>query len=758
MIPVSVFESKDDNRPVEHRLPWASLADRLCRYDERQTKDGKAWSPVTYKPGTTRGKANVDQVYLLVLDFDHAVVDWKLIENFEYCGHTTYQHTREAPRWRIIVLLERPIGGQDWPEFWLRAQAFFGGCVDPTTKDSSRIFYLPSCPPGSDHEVCRHHGQALDPDSLPAVPQYAPTPRVTSEPHAYRRYLGHWAARFCQHLADTLSLMPRESGRNSACNRAAYTLAGLVADEQHDLSVDTITQVLFEACLRNRLVEEDGERSVRATITSGLEDGLQRPWSPSDRDLLPNNVRPFVGRTQVEELITDVDLLDMVAMETIESEEVEWLWYGRLARGKLCVMAGDPGLGKSLVTLHCAAVVSKGLEWPDGALSQQGSVIVMSAEDDAGDTIRPRLDAAGADASQVHLLRGVYNKRGDSDSRIVQLQTDMQLLKHAIASVDAKLVIIDPLNAYLSGVDSHKASEVRAVLAPLAKIAGETGAAVLLVMHLNKGTSLNALYRAGGSVDFVAAARCMLSVAIDNDDPERRLLVCSKLNIAQRPPSLGFRIVASEIARVTSPPILHWDVEPVSIDPMQAFAQSSTSEERWQRNKIIEVLAELFGGGNELPLPELKQHMREAGLGTSDKALRGALERMGAQWRRNGYQTGSYVVWYLPAQSAYFSPTSPVPKNDILGEVEKTRPTSPSSPGPPSFPTSPSFSTYFKYTREGNEENEVRLCPHCQAHFTLEGFQAHLLGLGEGLPEDTCPIHRVSFDEHDCELLSGDNP
>src|SRR5215510_6634342 len=166
IVPVAIFSGKDDNRPQQHNLPWAALAHRLCQYDERSSKDGKAWSPVTYRSGTTRGKDNVEMVHALVLDIDHGELPLDLLDGREYVAHTTFSHTSDDPRWRVVLPLEHSIPGQDWPAFWLRANAYFGGCVDPQTKDSSRIFYLPSCQPNALHEARQQHGDFLDPDSL----------------------------------------------------------------------------------------------------------------------------------------------------------------------------------------------------------------------------------------------------------------------------------------------------------------------------------------------------------------------------------------------------------------------------------------------------------------------------------------------------------------------------------------------------------------------------------------------------------------
>jgi RecA-family ATPase len=192
---------------------------------------------------------------------------------------------------------------------------------------------------------------------------------------------------------------------------------------------------------------------------------------------------------------------------------------------------------------------------PDGVDSQldaQAGVVLLSAEDDPADTIRPRLEAAGADLSRIIMLAGLR----DGDSVRLPTLTDLDAIKHAIAQVNAKLVIVDPLMAYLPGkVDSYRDQDVRRILAPLAALAAETGAAVLVIRHLNKTEGKNALYRGGGSIGIIGAARSGLLVAKDPEDEERRILAVTKSNLAKTPPALAYRIAttADEI------PYLVWE-------------------------------------------------------------------------------------------------------------------------------------------------------------------------------------------------------
>src|SRR5262249_8218950 len=215
-------------------------------------------------------------------------------------------------------------------------------------------------------------------------------------------------------------------------------------------------------------------------------------------------------------------------LSDVTPQPVRWLWRGRIRIGKLTVLDGDSGLGKSLLSTDLAARISKARLMPDNTandLRDPAGVVILSAEDDPSDTICPRLKATGADLSRIVLLAGLR----DSDSVRLPTLADLEAIRHAITLVNAKLVIIDPLMAYLPGrVDSHRDQDIRSSLAPLAALAAETGVAVLVIRHLNKTEGKNALYRGGGSIGIIGAARSGLLVAQDPEDEERRILAVTK--------------------------------------------------------------------------------------------------------------------------------------------------------------------------------------------------------------------------------------
>ena len=192
--------------------------------------------------------------------------------------------------------------------------------------------------------------------------------------------------------------------------------------------------------------------------------------------------------------------------------------------------------------------MTRGGAWPDGGCAPVGLLSSTPREDGLDDTVRPRLDALSADVTKVSAIADIDGVAGR-----LSLKDDLEGLEALLVSSRAVLCVIDPLNAVVAGVNSHRASDMREVLAPLTGVAERTGATILVVHHLNKGETANALYRATGSLDIVAAARSVWLLAADPDDRERRLLLNAKLNLGKPAPNLAFRISTAESSGTTSP-------------------------------------------------------------------------------------------------------------------------------------------------------------------------------------------------------------
>lgn len=250
----------------------------------------------------------------------------------------------------------------------------------------------------------------------------------------------------------------------------------------------------------------------------------------------------------------------LTCLSDVHPEQVSWLWPGRLPLGKLVTLDGDPGVGKSTLALTFAATITTGGDWPDGSRCEHaGDVLVMSAEDGLGDTIRPRLDAAGADSSRVHSVDGARFVDEDGQAYVdsVALQ-NVAALREAITDTDARLLIVDVLMAFLPGAtDSYKDQAMRRILTPLANLAGETGCTILLLRHPSKGPQAKAIHAGAGSIGIIGAARVGLLAMTDSDDADVRVLAVAKSNLAQVPPSLAYRLDGTEVAGVETA-VIRW--------------------------------------------------------------------------------------------------------------------------------------------------------------------------------------------------------
>jgi hypothetical protein len=265
---------------------------------------------------------------------------------------------------------------------------------------------------------------------------------------------------------------------------------------------------------------------------------------------------------------------------------------------------------------------------------------MLSAEDDAEDTIRPRLDAAGADVSRVHLLRAVrvVQQDGKQMERGFSLECDVNALDDAIKQTpDSRLIVIDPISAYLGGVDSHNNTEVRGLLAPLAELAARTGVAILAVTHLRKSGG-SAIYRAMGSLAFAAAARAVWGIAEDADDPEKRIMVRVKGNLSHDPGGLAYRIeVALDIPRIA------WEPGAVNLRADDVLGGLDSREDRSDRRAAEAWLKDFLADGPKAK-NEVERRSKQAGF--SMATLRRAAGTLRISSKKPGFKSG--WEWRLP--------------------------------------------------------------------------------------------------------------
>ena len=244
-----------------------------------------------------------------------------------------------------------------------------------------------------------------------------------------------------------------------------------------------------------------------------------------------------------------------VRVSEVEPQEVDWLWEGRLAIGEITILDGDPGIGKSTLLAGLTARITTGrplTRYEHGRVrTRPAGVVLVTTEDSVDHTIRPRLEAAGADLNRVQVVSTVPSLDEDGPDRIPIIPQDLKLLGYAIEDVSARLLIIDPLMAHLGSINSYKDQDVRAALAPLSDFASEHGVSVVLVRHLNKSEGRNPLYRGGGSIGIMGAARVGLLMGRHPSNEDTLVLTHVKNNLSCPAPSLACHLEdAGGVARV----------------------------------------------------------------------------------------------------------------------------------------------------------------------------------------------------------------
>jgi putative DNA primase/helicase len=319
------------------------------------------------------------------------------------------------------------------------------------------------------------------------------------------------------------------------------------------------------------------------------------------------------------------------------------------------LVAGEGGLGKSMLLAWIAAAVSRGKDWPCGeGKSRRGSVIILSAEDDAADTIVPRLIAADADCSKVHILEAV--RKDDEGHRSFNLQLDLPELEKTIEQLDdVLLVIIDPITSYLGKVDSHKNADIRSVLEPLGKLAAKRHVTVIANTHLSKASGGGANSRVIGSVAFVNHARAAFIVTADPDDSGKRLFIPSKTNLGKPRQGLAYRIAdaalpGQDYGSVIWAPYVKWEDAPVTISADQAMAALAGGPEgRSAIEEAKQFLLDVLSEGQE-GQKEIKRQAEETGFHW--RTVRRAKDMLGVEAiREGGIGENGRWVWRLTNKS-----------------------------------------------------------------------------------------------------------
>lgn len=353
-------------------------------------------------------------------------------------------------------------------------------------------------------------------------------------------------------------------------------------------------------------------------------------------------------------------------MSDIAIEPIKWLWKGRVALGKLTVIAGDPGMGKSQITAYMAAIVTNGKLWSDGApATTPGSVIILSAEDNAADTIKPRLIAAGAVVEDVYILDHIAGivVNGRRAERFFDLGQDLTCLEALIIKLgNVRMIVIDPVSAYQGKKDGNSNTDIRSLLTPLSNLAAKYGVAILLITHFNKSKDQTPISRVIGSTGLIAAARAGYAVVEDRNDPKVRYFVPLKHNLGNDHDGLGYRIEGIELEGGIETSKISWLPERVQAHDILFETSQSTKPVSGTATTFLE---EYLSSGPK-PANTLMNDARAKGF--SFGVIQRASKRLNIKKRKQGL--GGSWFWQLTTEITPSTPTEDIDVVEDFKDVE----------------------------------------------------------------------------------------
>jgi len=607
--------------------------------------------------GALRHNTNVVALTGIELDYDGGEISpAEVVEKLKAQGiialvYTTpsHLHRGKGNRWRILAPLRRVI--KDTPEklkarrdrLVARVNGVFGGVIGDESFTLAQAYYYGSvnggrrtevffC--GEQHDRFIDQAEDLDAGAIYKAGQRTPPIWRESRPDPIPDHSRHTLAYDKAALKDECCAVAHalEGNRNNRLNHAAFKLGTLIAGSA--LSETDVRRDLYAAALTAGLSEAEAERTIESGMAAGMKDprgGLRSDDSGEGRK-----------RTGEHE-VNERDGLEVVRVSDVEARPVEWIWEGRLALGKLTLLAGYPGTGKTTIACDIAAHITtrKRSFWPDNQPARRtGSVILLSGEDSVADTLRPRLEAANADLDRVQVIGMVHDGTG---RRSFNLQDDLHRLRQRIQRYgDVCLLILDPITAYLgSDVDSHRVSDVRAILEPLTRLADEMRVAILAITHPPK-QSTAAIHAFVGSTAFVGASR-LAFLAMEEQGADRCLLLPVKSNIGPQPKGLAYKIVGHKSPAGIQTAQVEWATEPVDTTADEALAALRRPSREGRREEAVDILREELASG---PVPVKELYPRLAARGVTIRMRDYAQKVLGIRPAKADFDGG--WIWALP--------------------------------------------------------------------------------------------------------------
>jgi putative DNA primase/helicase len=456
-------------------------------------------------------------------------------------------------------------------------------------------------------------------------------------------------------LCNSVRSCPPGSQDDNLIQRATR-LGGLIAGGHIDKSEGVDALVAAGMAMANqggrppwtrRVVADKVHRGVRYGEASPSGPVIETPrvqahtpahggGSPQATATTPDESAQFPGNPAPEILYLGLDQVTL--------RPVEWLWENWLARGKLCMIAGDSGVGKSQMTCRLMAALSTGAAWPDGRAAPQGSVVFIGSEDGVDDTVLPRIMAVGANLSRIKYVQGVKDVAGKR--RTMNVPLDLAPLSQMIKKIgDVLMVCFDPITAYLGNIDSHRTSDVRGALEPLNDFASEHNVAVLMISHPTKAGAGKAINAVTGSSAFSAIVR---TLAIMGDDPndaagKRRVLVSGKNNLGPLPNGVGYVIEPCKVGNDVATARLAFDQAPVQVTADELVKGGQDDEAKSSLQDAKDFLIGILAAGSKA-FDEIMLEAKTRGI--SQKTLYRAKKELGIKSVRTNFSGG--WLWEIP--------------------------------------------------------------------------------------------------------------
>lgn len=346
---------------------------------------------------------------------------------------------------------------------------------------------------------------------------------------------------------------------------------------------------------------------------------------------------------------------ELTPASAITPVPINWLWPSWLARGKLTVLAGAGGSGKTTLAIGLIGTLTSGGRWPDGEICRdKGNALIWSSEDDAADTLVPRLIAAGADLSRVHIIQGRMNA-ASGEREPFDPATDFDLLKEAVTEIGgASLLLLDPVVNVVKG-DMHRANDVRRALQAVIDFAEAHGCAVLGITHFSKGSGASSpADRVIGSQAFGALARAVL-VAAKQEESETRVLARAKSNISDDQGGVAYVVEPCSIGNGIETTRVLWGerIEGSARDILASVEHTRDDDHRSEHGEACDFLRDILERG---PVPNQQIKSEASGAGLSWATIRRAKKAIGVEAIKEGGRLGDKKqqwVWQLPAQGAH---------------------------------------------------------------------------------------------------------